>query len=277
MFDDSSPFVTVTNVKRKLSELLNEAKLRDSDFRFRFAGLLLTNVDQVDLGVQVDESTGRERVSNEYVYMKNYQLIEPGALDFVHDVDYTRLLDNVTGEFPRCFSQKFTRIYWIKATAKVRDPDHFLWFLKSLRFLSRLELESTELSQEFYDQLPASAPSLRRLYLRKGHCVNELNIDFIDELSGLTHIWIKPALTLESIPSLFRSADRLKEGDFCFESRFSIWKKEGSTVWKVWKNHQLLFKNENPEEIVNFFEGYQDLDAGELDISLSVLTTLSFD
>ena len=126
---------TVDRVKRTLSEFLNETKkLRGGDFRFTFAGFQLTKtmLDQIDFGVQIDESTGRERVSTEYVYMKNYHLIEPGALQFVRSVNYNRLLNHVTGEFPR-FSQKFTGIKDVWATAKVKDADHFLLFLKSLR------------------------------------------------------------------------------------------------------------------------------------------------
>ena len=252
---------TVSLLKRTLNEFLAKAEeLRGSDFRFRFAGLLLTNVkvDEIDLGVQVGEASGRD-LCIEYVYMKNYHLIETGALHFVNQVDYNRLLRYATGEFPRCFSQKFTGIYWVKATAKVRDPDHILWFLKSLRFLSRLELKATGFSQDFYDQLPASAPSLNDLYLGEEHCVNELNIDFIRKLSRLSQLKINSALSLESLPLLFRSAGRLQEGDFCFRSRdeyFWIWKEKESKEWNCFKGYQLIFENEDPTKIVNFFKSF---------------------
>ena len=152
---------TIDQVKRKLSKFVNEAKkLRGSVFRFTFSGFQLTNVnvDQIDFGVQVneDETHESEYVCNEYIYMKNYHLIEPGALHFIRRVDYTRLLSHVTGEFPRCFSQKFTGIEEVEVTDVVKDPDHLLWFLKSLRFLRELELRNVKLSQEFYDQLPAA-------------------------------------------------------------------------------------------------------------------------
>lgn len=111
---------TVDRMKRTLSEFLDEAKrLKGNDFRFRFAGFQLNNsdIEQIDFGIQVENE--EETLTNECAYMKHYHLIEPGALHFVGQIDYTRLLSYVTGEFPRCFSQKFTCVYNVWATAKV--------------------------------------------------------------------------------------------------------------------------------------------------------------
>ena len=254
----------VDRMKRTLSEFLGEAKkLRGSDFRFSFSGFQLTNVnvDQIDFGVRVDARTGKECVSDEYVYMKNYQLIEPGALDFVRLVDYTRLLSHVTGEFPRCFFEKFTGIEEVRVTARVQDVDQFLRFLKSLRFLRRLDLANTKFSQEFYDQLPASVPSLSRLELRFGHCENELqlNFDFISKLSCLSDLEIQPALSLESLPSLARSLGKLEVGGFCVqlrEERFEVRKGSRPPEWSI-KADKLFFETSDLNEIVNFFEGLQ--------------------
>ena len=255
--------VTVDQIKRTLSEFLDEAKkLRGNDFRLRYSGFQLTNVnvDQIDFGVQIDE-TGRERVSAEYVYMKNYQLIERGALDFVRCVDYTRLLHHVAGEFPRCFSEKFTDIDCIKATAEVQDVDQFLWFLKSLRFLRKLELADTSFSQEFYDQLPASAHSLNSLKLEDGHCENklQLNFDFIGKLC-LSDLNIYSPVPLESLPSLFRSLGKLVGGLFIVqlrEERFWV-SKTCQTIWNVRKTGgKHLFVTENPDEIVSYFNDLQ--------------------
>ena len=250
---------TADRVKRTLSEFLNEAKkLRGSDFRFTFVGLQLTNVnvDQIDFGVQVKE--GKETVSNECFYMKNYHLIELGALDFVGHIDYIRLLNHVTGEFPRFFSQKFTGIVEVAATAKVPDPDHFVWFLKSLRSPRDLFLEKTGLSQEFFNKLPALASSLTRLTLNGGHCENELNLDFIGRLSRLSSLKIETVFSLESLPLLIRWLGRLKEGKFRIrwrEEDFSIEKNRFSSEWEVKKAGEFLFESEKPEEIANFFQG----------------------
>ena len=245
----------VSRLKRTLAEFLDETrKLRGNDFRFRFAGLQVTkmNLDQIDLGVQGDRRYQTER--KEYIYMKNYHLIEPGALDIVYNVDYTRLLSHVNGDFPRCFFQKFTGIGWVEATGNVQDADHFLWFLKSLRSLKSLELANTGLGQEFYDQLPASTCSLSDLYLKDE--LVELNFDFIPKLSSLSDLDIDQ-LSLKSLSSLVRSSGGLQNGEFYVqfkEERFTILKKRGSPKWQVEQNDQLLFETENPEEIVNFFD-----------------------
>ena len=247
-------------MKRTLSEFLGEAKkLRGSDFKFTFAGLQLTNmnVDQIDFGVQIDEY-GHNSVCNEYMYMKNYHLIEPGALQFVEVVNYTHLLSHVTGEFPRCFSQKFTGIEMVWATAEVPDAGHLLWFLKSMKSVRTLALEKTGLSQEFYDQLPASARSLTSLDLKEGHWENELQLDFdfIRRLPGLSCLDIDPPPGPKSLSSLVRSLGRLEKSCVSVQLRgephFEIRKGRGLAELSIIKFNDLLFMSKNPDEIVSF-------------------------
>ena len=254
-------FGTVDRMKRTLGEFLDEAKkLRGSDFQFRFSGFKLTKtmLEQIDFVGKVNERIGREYVSDEYIYMKNYHLIEPGAIDFVERVNYSRLLSNANGELPRCFSQKFTGIELVNATAKVQDADQFLWFLKSQRSLRRLWLTSTGLAQEFYDQLPASAPSLDSLIMRGRQSRLQLNFDFIGRFLRLSELDIWSPLSLESLPSLVRWLGRLKTGRFRVrsgEERFDVEKETNSFEWK--KAGKSLFKMENPEEMANFFDRLQ--------------------
>ena len=254
---------TVDRLKRTLSEFLDEAKrLRGSDFRLNCSGFQLTKtmLDQIDFVVQVYASSGKEYVRNEYVYMKNYHLIEPGAINFIDEVNYTRLLSTLPGEIPRCFFQKFTHIDMIIVDGVVKDPAHLLRFLKSLRFLSYLDFENTQLSQEFYDKLPASAPLLFSFDLREGHCENELqlNFDFIAKLSGFSKLQIEPPISLESFLSLVPSLGRLIEVEFYVGSReehLKVLKGEGSTEWMVCNYARgLRFETENPAEIVNFVQ-----------------------
>ena len=253
-------------VKQTLKEFRHEAKLRGNDFRFNFAGFQLTkvNVDQIDFGV----SEPCKRVSNEYVYMKNYRLIEPGALPFIHRVDYHLLLSHVTGEFPRCFSQKFTGIRRVFVKKQVQDERQLLWFLKSLRSLRDLDLQGVRLSQEFYDQLPASAPSLDTLFLNDYYSENELrlNFDFIGHLTGLLYVHIVQPLSFESLSSLVRwlgkpafasvsvlSQERLKKRCIGNEGeQFRIEKESNSTKWTVFKRDSLLFQSDKPDEIIQF-------------------------
>ena len=211
----------VDRMKRTLGEFLDEVKkLRGNDFQFRFYGFQLANVklEQIDFGALVHARTRNEyryNECNEYVYMKNYQLIEPGAFDFVSAINYSVLLRHVTGEVPRCFSQKFTGVNSVEAKGAIEDPEQFLWFLKSLKFLRRLALEKTRLNQEFYDQLPESACSLTRLKVDNGHRKNELNFDFVGKLPCLSMLAIRPSLrSYESVTSLLRWLDRLERYEF---------------------------------------------------------------
>ena len=266
---------TVDRLKRTLSEFVDEAKrLRGRDFRVTFAGFQLTNVDidEIDFGVYFDQS-GKERMDTEYVYMKNYHLIEPNALHFVELVRYNSLMSYVTEEFPRCFFEKFTGIEEVKVYGVVKDPNHLLWFLKSLRFLKIFELESTGLSQEFYDQLPAAASSLIGLEFR-GDWTNEVqvNFNFLNEFSSLLFLVFKQALSFESAISLARSSANLVylllkvrlKADYSLSAE----KERDSTAFKIFKAFkiskptqtifQTIFQAENPDEIVDYLEGLED-------------------
>ena len=256
---------TVDRVKRTLNEFLNEAKkLRGNNFQLRFSGFQLAkvNVDQIDFGVQTNEK-GAESVCTEYVYMKNYHLLEPGALDFQSSVNYTLLLRHVTGEFPRCFPQKFTGIELVYATAEVQDADHFLRFLKSLRCLRRLVLSNTKLNQVFYDLLPASTHLLIGLHLRSGHCEDglQLNFDFIYKLSGLTALEYCTAQSYESFSSLVRLLGRMEEAYFYVQIKEKLFRirKERGFEWTICNKETWGSKRQtkNLNEIVNFLQGLQ--------------------
>ena len=260
----------VKRVKQTVSKFVDEAKkLKGRDFRFTFSGFDMTNVnvDQIDFGVQ-DEEENEERVNEqvckEYIYMKNYRLIEPDALHFVYCLNYTSLMSSVTGEFPRCFPQKFTGIDEVQVDGVVEDPDHLLWFLKSLKFLRNLEFtRDAGLSQEFYDQLPASARSLVSLDLGDQNSELHLNFDFIAQFSHLSDLKIYRALSLRSAISLVRWLGRLKEASIHFQSGEDRWimKERDSTLWKITNNYSRpLFEDKNPDQIVNFLRHLGSVD-----------------
>ena len=129
----------------------------------------------------------------------------------------------------------------------MQNPDHLLWFLKSLRSLRKLDLEKTGLGQEFYDQLPTSAPSLITLDLRVGHCEKglQLNFDFIGRLSRLSSLHIESDISLESLSSLVRSLGRLEEGWFEVRPKdqlFSLRKRKNSAEWCIESDEKILFQ-----------------------------------
>ena len=253
---------TIDHMKRTVNEFLGEAKkLRGRDFRFTFSGFLLTNVklDQIDFGVQVQDDGYEygeyEYVCNEYIYLKNYQLIEPDALHFVKCVCYSTRLSSWTGEFPRCFSQKFTGIEEVEVDDAVKDEAHLLWFLKSLKLLRTLELDYVELSQEFYDQLPTAAHSLVNLNFR-GNWETELQLsfDFIARFAQLSDLTIDKPLSLNSATSLARRLGGLKAAFIRVRSGEDLWIKieRGSPVWMINSLRGTLFETKDPDEIVNF-------------------------
>ena len=257
-------------MKRALSEFLDEAKkLKGSDFRFTFSGFQLINVtnvinvNQIDFGMRIietepvdeDDESAYEWVDNEYVYLKNYDLIEPGALHFIDDVKYNYLLSCMTGELPLCFFQKFTGIEEVQVTDEVKEEAHLLWFLKSLRFLRILVLKDVELSQEFYDQLPTDAHSLVSLEFQ-GQFMDELqlNFDFISEFPRLSDIRFYRHLSLRSAAFLVRWLGEVKEAHIRIQSGRTLFicKEKCSKVWKLSASFCSLFETKNPEEIAYF-------------------------
>ena len=254
-------------MKQELREFLSYVReLRGPDFRFRFAGFQLddTTLEKIDFGKKVYR--GRELVFNEYIYMKNYQLIDPDStLDFVYRLDYTRLMSCAAGKIPAGFCKKFDGVHWTKAKGArgtVPDNGHLLCFLKSLDSLRRLDLEKLRLSQEFYDQLPSFCGSLAELHLWEDDEELQLNFDFIGELKHLSGLLIQAELSLQSVESLARWSGNLEKCLFSFRAkrnRFLVQKTKDSKVWKVTDSgFQNVVETENPEDIVNFLQNFRD-------------------
>ena len=247
---------TLDRLKQTLGEFLDDVKaLSEPGFKFTFAGFQLTKamLDQIDFGMQVEH--GEETVSDEYVYLKNYHLIGPDAtLDFIDWLIYDLLVSNVTGEFPVCFFKKFAGIQKVQA-AVVGDEAHFLWFLKSLRSLRKLNLIRPNLSHEFYDQLPASTPSLTELEICGDHPkVLQLNLDFIGKFSHISFL-IGQGVSFEALTSLIRSLGKIVTGLFCFYfegERFAI--RKYSKVCQIRVCNRATIETENLDEIVTFFK-----------------------
>ena len=201
-------------MRRALRELLGHVKqLKRADLQFRFAGFELTKIelDEIHFDVQVKEedvqsnfSYRYEWVCNESVYLKNYHLIELDALHFIRKVNYSRLMDNVTGDLPADFFEKFAGVEEVSAGAAVQDDRHFRWFLKSLRSCRTLSLAGSQLGGDFYAyHLPRLAPSLDSLGMSAYDPTGLLfDFDFLYQLPSLSWLSISGALSLETIRSL---------------------------------------------------------------------------
>lgn len=261
-------------ITQKLRKFIEDARvLRGSGFLFRFAGFQLTStmLDDIDFGVRASAArlgswcnSSLQWNSNEYLYLKNYQLIDPDAtLEFINQFNYN-FLGNRIKDIPIDFFRRFTGIEWVGAHGEVQNENHFLWFLKSLRSLRELYLYRSQLAQEFYDQLPASAHLLKKLSLNEQ---KPLNFVFITKLLRLSYLSINLKLSFESLASLLRWVGGLAEGSFSFEWNekwLFIRKAKGSMVRKVSEYHfdRVVFETENPEEIIDFFEGLHSGSSG---------------
>lgn len=264
---------SLDRMKRTLCEFMHHIKVfKASGFKFTFGGFQLTAtmLDQIHFDVlEIKNGVEHRRVSDEYFYLKNYQLIKPGALDFINYLNYTALMCN--GEIPDCFSKKFNRVLAVSAGV-VQDENHFLRFLSSLWCLRSLSLYRTNFSQRFYDQLPANARSLR--YFELGQDFDQeskkefvLNLDFIDELPDLITLGIYRFLSFETLASLVRKLGKLentsfgvlqKESDgFLAKRKFTLLN-DGirGKVWRISEGGKSWIHptvSENHNEILNFF------------------------
>ena len=245
-------------VKGALSKFLNSVRLlREPNFKFRFAGFLLTpkKLDEIDFGVQA----GRESVYNEYVYMKNYHLIDPDvSLDFIERLDYTRLMRGTAGELPAGFFEKFPSLSSIEAgSAFVQDADHFLWFLKSLSPLRRLVLKYQFLNDEFYEQLPTSAPLLVELDLHDFRL--DMNFDFISKFARLSWLDVRQKVPLNSAIWLVRWLGESEECIVCFHKcEISVMKRRYFNEFSLYDDlNRVEFDTEDLENIVNYLKGLE--------------------
>lgn len=270
--------VTFNRMKQTLYEFLDQTKkLKGGDFQFTFAGFRLTKrmLNQIDFGVQVVQrfEGPREEIYNEYVYLKNYHLIEPDArLQFVYAVDYNRLF-SISEELPCCFFEKFLDVDLVYAgISDAKDSDHLLWFLSSLRSPRRLHLRHAGLNQQFYDRLPVTVPSLGELFI-KGFNELELNFEFIAKFPNLAGLSINQPLSLQSLSSLVGCSGKLAWSGFSIRLN-ELWcdvrkirkdrqansrREDRGKVVKTWKvtnfiPSKTLFQTDNPDEILNFVQ-----------------------
>lgn len=211
------------------------------------------NVNLIDFGVQVEGDT--EKVYDELIYMNNYQLID--STNLISSLDYNRLISSRV-PIRSCFFRKFAKVSQVSVKGSVQNEDHFLWFLKLLKSLKRLEFEETELSQSFFDRLPAYATSLTDLSLI-GESELKLNFDFIFKLDQLTRFRAGMVWSFIGLVSLVKLFGKLP-GAFKFhfllkKKRVSIKKIRGSTVYRICNDiFETIFKTESTNDIVDAIE-----------------------
>ena len=261
---------TMNRIKRILREFLTDLEVFSKpDFKFRFAGFPLTEtmLEGLDFGMETLEDRDRwltfEKVSNEFIYMKNYQLIHPDdTLRFIRRLDYNCLIANVTNEIPSDFFKKLGSVQVIVCGA-VGELNHLLWFLSSLGSkVKEIEIEGVQLKQYFYDQLPSVTPSLVILRIKRvSLCRNELQLcfNFIDKLPRLSMIFITEGLTIESISSLVRCSDKVTDVSFFYQTKKNTFPAQKSRaldsegLWWFSASFPSYSKTTNPDELINYF------------------------
>ena len=267
---------TADRIRQILRKFLNDVRAqRRGEFRFRYAGFQLTEMtlDQLDFGEQVLESLeeddmvvfDEEQVCNEYVYLKNHQLIDPDdPLEFITHIDYNRLdysllMSCAAGEIPSGFCEKLTCVELVRVEG-LPDAGRLLGFLEQLRSLRKLHLVNSELFQEFYDLLPAFARSLVNLSLQSSKSKDELqlNFDFISELPHISRIEIYDHLSFDSFRSLVKNFGKVEYVFVHFRFKGSEFNLYRCTTrhWMIYDetNARYALKTKNPDEILNFFE-----------------------
>lgn len=266
-FEFENAIGSTERIKRTLKGFVRHAKLlKRPDFYFLFAGFLLskTMVDEIDFGVQVAE--GCEYLFDEYIYTKNHHFLEPDApLKFIFRLHYTLLMRILGGEIPGWFFEKFTCVDWLTAS-EIEDEEHFLWFAKSLKSVTTLDLNHSQRSPEFFEKLHAMIPKLEQLDLGQGHAL-PLSFEFVNKLQRLKWLCLdgEELLLFESLAYLVRWLSKLRSpGFFRFkwkETKFFIDKEGDSKVCKVCKksiqnDYRTLFETEDPDEILCFFKQF---------------------
>ena len=245
-------------IKRALKEFMKDVRgLRGLNFKFRFWAFQMTSekLDQIDFGMQV--RGGTEKVCDEYILLKNYRLIDwPDSIGCL----YYNYLMSVGEEIPNSFFKKFAKINIVIAVGVVRDEEHFLWFLKSLKCLKRLRLKNVKLSQEFYDQLPLFGHSLVLLSIKSSDL--HLSFDFISKLSllpKLTKLDLEGVFSFDWLISLAKNFSNFSEGfNICFDllkKIILICKIRGPTLYKLCDdNHKVFYKTYDADGIVSTLE-----------------------
>lgn len=182
--------------------------LKRTDLQFYLGGVRLTdNLNEIDFGVRQEDGT-IEIVSDEYFYIRNYDRLQDGPLEFVYEANYSSLM-SATDQVPADYFDRFPNIEAITADRRVGNQEHFLWYLQNLKGkICQLTLENSALDQSFYDSLPAFCSPYNFMQISEDQ---ELNYGFLGEFEYLENTNISQELTLESARSLVYSHAHLKE------------------------------------------------------------------
>ena len=249
----------LVRVKAILNVFMAKVKEAKRPIIFRFAGfrLDLKKLEEIDFGVHIDLN-GEESASIEYIYMKNYHLLERDSLDFLRHINYNKVID-IIPEIPKCFAEKFTGVEEVRASAGNVREDRLIAFLEKMPKLKKFHLiASDRFSQTFYDRLPDAVSRLADLRMDQDD-QEEVRLDFrfVSKLKRLTALFINNPMYIQCLPQLVANLEKLSQVYLCIvfkQSKYSI-RKQGTGKILI-MNSQLITVLETTriDQVLNFFE-----------------------
>lgn len=182
-----------------------------------FSGLRLDREDLSDIDFALDVHNRPKFILNERLYMKNYDRLR-NEMGFIDKVNYNQLLCS-TQVLPGDYFRRFFNLISVTATCPLNEQ-HFLEFLTNIERLIRLKLYDSNLSQGFFNSLPAFC-SLVQFDLLKSDRENgssedsgeheiQLNFNFVSKFEKMAIIQVDYELSRTSLRTFIVSFRNLR-------------------------------------------------------------------
>ena len=185
------------------------------DLAIYFAGLPFVDGNICGINFNLDGQAKRDHI--EELQIRHYDQL-PDKLTFVYRVNYNRLI-SLFDVLPDDYFTRFPCLQEVSATSPF-DEQHFLSFLKKIIQLKRLLLYKSDLSQEFFNELPNFC-SLTNFYLGETRdssasdresdtafekeSETEMNFSFIGKFKQLSRLGAEKNLSIDSLRTLLKA------------------------------------------------------------------------
>ncbi|XP_037052509.1 uncharacterized protein LOC119086039 isoform X2 [Bradysia coprophila] len=176
---------------------------------------------------------------NEYGASRNilaFQISNYGSLcaNISHHgpLDYNELMQLTNGNLPVDFFQKYFNVRSVKVVGEVNKPEHLLWFLKRFEYLNCIEIDSSSVSQQFYNQLQ-EIDQLTRVIVNSNSSITNHDVLFKCRLLKEFSTDQSDANFLDLALALFSGHELFAQIGFNVrDERFSVFKLPGK-VYKI--------------------------------------------
>lgn len=198
-------------LKVTLKEVLKQRELlKRSDFLITWRNVRLVNAEQLDVSYRLVRNLFNFPAKNYRFLLEKFRFSYHFMPDRLY-MNYGHLMDGLDGgELRDDFFEKFN-VSWVEVTDEVKDPEHFLSFLKSVPTLKGLNLNSSALSQSFMERLADELPDVHADI--KEFSVfdtrTELDLRFIFKFSNLEIFHTNLDTTTNEHDLLYEAGERL--------------------------------------------------------------------